>query len=70
MVRIECDVHHEVLVAFRADRDFVFVAVQSFFQVVNVGLCSVSYSEVVDDKTEDNIAGAVAEQAGVFRHCL
>jgi hypothetical protein len=47
----------------RMNGDFVIVEFQSFFQVVDVGLEPVLHSEVVDDHAEDDVSGAVAEEA-------
>jgi hypothetical protein len=35
---VECDVHAEILVAFRTNGDFVIVEFQGFLQVIDVGL--------------------------------
>ncbi len=60
---VESNVHPEVLIAVGADGDFVVVECKCFFQVINVGLCSVSHAEIVDYQAEHDVAGAMAKQA-------
>ncbi len=60
---VESDVHAEVLVAFEANGDFIVVEPQCFFQVIDVGLGSISHAEVVDDQIEDDVSSAVSEEA-------
>ena len=60
---VEDDVHAEVLVAVGANGNFIVVESQCFFQVIDVGLGSISHAEVVDDQAEDDISSAVSEKA-------
>ena len=60
---VEGNVHPEVLVTVGADSDLVVVQSKGAFQVINVGLGSVSHAEIVDYQAEHDVAGAMSKQA-------
>jgi hypothetical protein len=58
---IERDGHAEVSVTERSNFEFVFMFFKRLDKVICVGLCTETYSKIIDDEAEHDVARGVPE---------